>query len=82
MTPSTPSPTPPASGDPLDGWLTVTEAAQKLGYSRIHIKRLIRMGELAGRQTTLGWVVSAMSVEQAIRHRRGGGASAARSQRP
>jgi excisionase family DNA binding protein len=46
----------------LDEWITTTEAAQLSGYSAVHIRRLIRSGEVDANRWGRDWQVSSGSL--------------------
>ena len=45
-------------------FLNCQEAAERLGYTRQHISRLVRTGRLLGRKVGRDWIVSSESVER------------------
>lgn len=49
-----------------DGALSSQEAADRLGYTRQHVRRLIRTGQLRGHKLGRDWFVDAVSVDQYI----------------
>jgi excisionase family DNA binding protein len=44
------------------GWLTVTEAAALTGYSKIHMQRLARLGQVTARKIGRQWVIDRESL--------------------
>jgi excisionase family DNA binding protein len=49
----------------IEGWLSVAEAAQRLGISVQRVRQLLHAGELDGRKGPGGWIVA----ENAVRTR-------------
>ncbi|MGH7574517.1 MAG: DNA methyltransferase [Longimicrobiales bacterium] len=49
-----------------DGVLSSQETADRLGYTRQHVRRLIRTGQLRGHKVARDWVVDAESVDRYI----------------
>jgi excisionase family DNA binding protein len=47
----------------LAGYITTQEAAQKLGYHVIYVRRMVREGKLQGKKLGQMWVVSLQSIE-------------------
>ena len=47
----------------VQGFISAQEAAERLGYHKNHVYRLLREGKLAGKRFGGGWVISAESVE-------------------
>jgi excisionase family DNA binding protein len=47
----------------LAGYITTQEAAQKLGYHIIYVRRMVREGKLQGKKIGQMWLVSIKSIE-------------------
>lgn len=50
-------------------FLTSSEAAERLGYTRQHVRRLIRLGRLSGQKIGRDWMVPRASVESIMADR-------------
>jgi excisionase family DNA binding protein len=50
-------------GKQMENWLTVAEAARRLGYHPNHLRRLLRSGAVSGRKRRNGhWAISRREV--------------------
>ena len=50
-----------------EDWITTLDAAKLSGYTALHIRRLIRAGEVKGRKFLIVWQVSRRSLEAYLR---------------
>ena len=56
----------------MNGWVTLSEAAAKLGLSAARVRQLVDSGELLGRRGPYGREVDAEDLERLIIQRRAG----------
>ncbi len=50
-----------------DDWITTRDAVKLSGYTALHIRRLIRSGEVKGHKFLIVWQVSRQSLEEYLR---------------
>jgi excisionase family DNA binding protein len=51
----------------LADYMTTQEAAEKLGYHVVHVRRMLREGDLKGQKVGYMWFVHKPSVEEYIK---------------
>jgi hypothetical protein len=48
----------------MERWITLAEAVELSGYDPVHLRRLLRSGEIAGKKISIVWLVDRQSLQQ------------------
>ena len=60
------NPTPPFDMPDLTDYVTTQEAAEQLGYHIVHVRRMLREGDLQGQKVGYMWFIAKKSIDQYI----------------